>query len=58
MEREVIFSEDLETIFGKRKLSEHVIEDEDDDIVVEEKSTNEETKNGENTASDDVSSNE
>jgi len=58
LEREVIFSEDLETIFGKRKLSEHVIEDEDDDIVVEEKSTNEETKNGENTASDDVSSNE
>lgn len=28
LEREVIFSEDLEKIFGKRKLSEHVIEEE------------------------------
>ncbi|MCU4163176.1 ATP-dependent zinc metalloprotease FtsH [Carboxylicivirga caseinilyticus] len=29
LEREVIFSEDLEKLFGKRKLSEHVIEEED-----------------------------
>lgn len=29
LEREVIFSEDLEKIFGKRKLSEHVIKEED-----------------------------
>jgi AFG3 family protein len=28
LEKEVIFSEDLEQIFGKRKLSEHVIEEE------------------------------
>jgi cell division protease FtsH len=28
LERKVIFSEDLETIFGKRKTSLHVIEDE------------------------------
>ncbi|WP_439181912.1 ATP-dependent zinc metalloprotease FtsH [Carboxylicivirga taeanensis] len=30
LEKEVIFSEDLEKIFGKRKLSEHVIEEEDE----------------------------
>lgn len=29
LEREVIFSEDLEKIFGKRKIAEHVIEEED-----------------------------
>ena len=31
LEREVIFSEDLEKIFGKRKISEHVIEEDDED---------------------------
>ena len=29
LEREVIFSEDLEKMFGKRKISEHVIDEED-----------------------------
>jgi len=34
--KEVIFSEDLEKMFGKRKLSEHVIEEYDDEEEVKE----------------------
>ncbi|WP_430814177.1 ATP-dependent zinc metalloprotease FtsH [Carboxylicivirga sp. RSCT41] len=47
LEREVIFSEDLEKIFGKRKLSGHVIEedtDEDTNDVATEGPEIEETK--------------
>jgi cell division protease FtsH len=35
LEREVIFSEDLETIFGKRKTSLHVIEDDNNNGKIE-----------------------
>ena len=31
----MIFSEDLEVLFGKRKLSAHVIEEEDEDAFEE-----------------------
>jgi len=46
LDREVIFSEDLEKLFGKRKLSEHVIDEEDlEGDVNEEVSTEIETPN-------------
>ena len=46
LEREVIFSEDLEKIFGKRKLSEHVIEEDDEEIKDDQKPQEETSSNG------------
>ena len=43
LEREVIFSEDLETIFGKRKVSKHIVQLDDNGTD----SSDEETKNQE-----------
>ncbi len=55
LEREVIFSEDLETIFGKRKVSKHIVQlddngkDKDEDNVEQEKEDPKEDSQTENT---------
>ena len=55
LEKEVIFSEDLEVIFGKRKLSEHVIEEDDEDDERAVEPTVNETNEEDDKSSNDVS---
>jgi len=58
LEREVIFSEDLEKLFGKRKLSEHVIIEDDEDEVKASDDDKTEKNDSVKDESDSVSDNE
>ncbi len=52
LDKEVIFSEDLEKIFGKRKLSAHVIEEDDDETTTAEDVKDEQANTPDESATD------